>query len=51
MDEGIIVEEGVPEQIFYNPKEERTKRFLKRLEGDDYDNQNHVGKGVHQHAL
>jgi L-cystine transport system ATP-binding protein len=51
MDEGIIVEEGVPEQIFYNPKEERTKRFLKRLEGDDYDNQNHAGKGVHQHAL
>lgn len=30
MDKGVIAEEGPPEQIFNNPKEERTKAFLKR---------------------
>ncbi|MDD7091777.1 MAG: amino acid ABC transporter ATP-binding protein, partial [Christensenellaceae bacterium] len=31
MDRGVIVEEGAPETIFGNPKEERTKAFLSRL--------------------
>lgn len=31
MDKGVIAEEGTPEEIFYNPKEERTKEFLKRV--------------------
>lgn len=31
MDKGVIVEEGPPEDIFNNPKEERTKEFLKRI--------------------
>ncbi|MFW5649415.1 MAG: amino acid ABC transporter ATP-binding protein, partial [Candidatus Alkaliphilus sp. MAG34] len=31
MDKGVIAEEGGPEQIFNNPKEERTKEFLKRI--------------------
>ncbi|WP_026476548.1 amino acid ABC transporter ATP-binding protein [Alkaliphilus transvaalensis] len=31
MDEGIIVEEGLPSEIFSNPKEERTKRFLRQI--------------------
>ena len=31
MDKGVIAEEGPPEQIFNNPKEERTKEFLKRI--------------------
>ncbi|OLS02634.1 amino acid ABC transporter ATP-binding protein [Tissierella creatinophila] len=31
MDNGVIREEGTPEQIFNNPKEERTKEFLKRF--------------------
>lgn len=31
MDKGIIAEEGTPEQIFNNPKEERTREFLKRI--------------------
>ncbi len=31
MDEGRIVEEGTPEEIFSNPKEERTKNFLHRI--------------------
>ena len=28
MDEGVIMEEGTPEQIFQNPQNERTKAFL-----------------------
>jgi ABC-type polar amino acid transport system ATPase subunit len=31
MAEGAIVEIGSPEVIFSNPKEERTKTFLKRV--------------------
>ncbi len=31
MDEGIILEEGPPEQIFLNPKEKRTCEFLKTI--------------------
>lgn len=30
MDKGVIAEEGPPEQIFNNPKQERTREFLKR---------------------
>lgn len=30
MDQGVIVEEGTPEQIFLNPSKERTREFLKR---------------------
>ena len=31
MDEGLIVEEGTPEEIFGNPKEERTISFLNKV--------------------
>jgi len=31
MDGGLVVEEGVPADIFTNPKQERTKNFLKRV--------------------
>jgi L-cystine transport system ATP-binding protein len=31
MDDGVIVEQGTPLEIFLNPKEERTKQFLKRI--------------------
>jgi len=31
MDEGVIVEEGTPSSMFSNPKEARTKEFLKRI--------------------
>lgn len=31
MDQGIIEEEGPPDEIFTNPKKERTKEFLKRI--------------------
>ena len=32
MDQGVIAEQGSPEQLFENPKEERTKEFLKRFD-------------------
>jgi ABC-type polar amino acid transport system ATPase subunit len=28
MDEGLIVEQGTSQQVFGNPREERTKKFL-----------------------
>ncbi|MDQ2087652.1 amino acid ABC transporter ATP-binding protein [Herbivorax sp. ANBcel31] len=31
MDEGVIVEEGTPEELFDNPQNERTKSFLSRV--------------------
>jgi len=31
MDEGLIVEQGTPEEIFGNPKNERTKSFLSKV--------------------
>ena len=31
MDDGGIYEEGTPEEIFSNPKKERTRHFIKRL--------------------
>ncbi|HLB49094.1 MAG TPA: amino acid ABC transporter ATP-binding protein, partial [Anaerolineales bacterium] len=30
-DQGVIVEEGTPEQIFNNPQNERTKKFLSQI--------------------
>jgi L-cystine transport system ATP-binding protein len=34
MDDGVIVEEGTSFEIFTNPKEERTRKFLKRISRD-----------------
>lgn len=31
MDGGYVVEEGRPDEILISPKEERTKRFLRRI--------------------
>jgi polar amino acid transport system ATP-binding protein len=31
LDEGVILEEGLPEQIFSAPREERTQQFLARI--------------------
>ncbi|MGZ7142733.1 amino acid ABC transporter ATP-binding protein, partial [Streptococcus pyogenes] len=31
MDKGVIAEQGTPEEIFEDPKEERTKVFLQRF--------------------
>ena len=31
MNDGVILEDGTPEEIFTNPKEERTKEFLSRV--------------------
>ncbi|GAA1418218.1 amino acid ABC transporter ATP-binding protein [Agrococcus citreus] len=32
-DEGVVVERGSPDQVFGDPREERTRRFLQRLQG------------------
>jgi L-cystine transport system ATP-binding protein len=37
MADGVIVEEGSAEQIFTQPKMERTKKFLQRILPEDYD--------------
>lgn len=31
MDNGVVIEEGIPQQIFTEQKEERTRQFLKRM--------------------
>ena len=31
LDEGVILEDGPPQQIFNDPKEDRTRRFLQRI--------------------
>ena len=31
MDEGYIIEQGTPDEIFNHPKEERTKNFLSKV--------------------
>jgi polar amino acid transport system ATP-binding protein len=31
MDEGVIVEQGKPEQVFDHPKTERTRLFLSKV--------------------
>lgn len=38
MSDGVVVEEGTPSEIFYHPKEERTKQFLARIlpQREDY---------------
>jgi polar amino acid transport system ATP-binding protein len=36
MDEGIIYEDGPPEQIFENPKREKTKAFINRIRSFNY---------------
>jgi len=33
MDQGLIVEQGVPADLFSQPKHDRTKSFLSRLHG------------------
>lgn len=34
MDNGVIVEEGTPEEVFENTQNERTKRFLQRFQNE-----------------
>jgi L-cystine transport system ATP-binding protein len=35
MDNGMVVEKGSPNEFFHNPKEERTRQFLRRFLTDD----------------
>lgn len=36
MDEGVIYEDGTPEQVFEHPKREKTRAFVKRLRAMEY---------------
>ena len=36
MDEGMIYEEGTPEQIFENPQKEKTRAFINRIRSFNY---------------
>ncbi len=36
MDEGLIYEEGTPEQIFENPQKEKTRAFINRIRSFNY---------------
>jgi len=31
MDAGVIVEEGAPDQVLGNPRQERTRNFLRKV--------------------
>jgi len=31
LDDGVILEQGPPQQLFNDPREERTRRFLQRI--------------------
>jgi polar amino acid transport system ATP-binding protein len=31
LDEGVILEQGLPEQMFTSPREPRTQQFLQRI--------------------
>jgi ABC-type polar amino acid transport system ATPase subunit len=37
MDEGAVVEQGKPEDVFTNPQHERTKTFLSRIRAANRD--------------
>lgn len=37
MDDGLIYEEGTPEQIFDNPKKEKTRQFINKLKVADFE--------------
>lgn len=34
MDAGVVVEEGPPDQVLLNPREERTRTFLQRVKAE-----------------
>lgn len=36
MDQGIVYEQGTPEQIFENPQQERTRIFINRIRDYHY---------------
>lgn len=36
MDQGVVVEEGTPDELFVHPKQQRTKQFLQRVLPDDF---------------
>ena len=56
MEDGVIVEQGSSKEFFENPKEERTKAFLRTIQGDmdlflsvRYPYLSYLSKGVREH--
>jgi polar amino acid transport system permease protein len=43
MDEGLVIEEGPPNQVLDHPKHERTKRFLRMVERQDQSDATNTG--------
>ncbi len=47
MDEGFIYEEGTPEEIFENPKKEKTKAFIFRIRSYEYEIESETFDFIH----
>jgi polar amino acid transport system ATP-binding protein len=47
MDQGVVVEEGAPNDVLLNPKEERTKTFLRRVKQEAEAEAQHDAERVH----
>ena len=57
MDQGVILEDGTPEQVFDHPQQELTRRFIRKLrvleflvEGREYDFED-AGNSIDQYCL
>jgi ABC-type methionine transport system ATPase subunit len=46
MDEGVFVEEDTPEHLFFHPREERTKSFLRHILPKAGDSEERVAGGA-----
>jgi ABC-type polar amino acid transport system ATPase subunit len=46
MDEGVFVEEDTPEHLFFHPREERTKSFLRHILPKEGDSEERVAGGA-----
>ena len=46
MDEGVFVEEDEPEHLFFHPREERTKQFLRHILPKEGDSEERVAGGA-----
>ena len=47
MDQGVVVEEGAPNDVLLNPKEERTRTFLRRVKQEAEAEAQHEAERIH----
>jgi polar amino acid transport system ATP-binding protein len=47
MDQGVVVEEGTPDEVLLDPKEERTRTFLRRVKADAEAEARHEAEQLH----